>query len=436
MGKISIIMILTSICIASGFSLYDYINERSRMMQDFEENIAPIPGRLAQNLQNPLWFDDSDQAQQIIETEMSNKRVYAILVREADKTIFSGAVRNEAWEIVESEEQLAGNFTTKTENIIYAEEGETVGTVEIQFSTRFIDEAMKKLAISMIIKVLVMSILLVSILLLIVNHFFFKPISKVIRNLEIAGNEVAYASARVATVGRQLTSGALKQASAVEETVASLEEIGSMAKQNTENVNHANRLMIETSKVVSEAGTSMSHLTDSIGELSETSEETRKVIRTIEEIAFQINLLALNAAVEAARAGEAGLGFAVVAQEVRNLAMRSSQAAKNTAALIEASIEKNRLGIERVYKAGKVFEDVAEGSKRVEELLGEITISSQEQNRGIDQVTEAMSDIDKVTQANAANAEETASAIIEIGGQIKRMETVVGELMKLIGNRN
>lgn len=436
MGKISVIMILTSIFIASGFSVYDYFRERSRMMQDFEEIIAPVPGRLAQNLQNPLWFADRLQTQQIIETEMTNKKIYAIVVRESDETLFGAAERNKAWEIVESEGNFSGDFITKKEDIIYADGDETVGTVEIHFSTRFIDEALGKLMRFMVVKVLVMSILLVSIFMLIVNYFFFKPISKVIRSLEIAGTEVAYASSRVAIVGRQLTGGSLKQASAVEETVSSLEEIGTMTRLNTENVSYANTLMLETAQVVNEASVSMTDLTESIGEISKTSEETRKVIRTIEEIAFQINLLALNAAVEAARAGEAGLGFAVVAQEIRNLAMRSRQAAKSTSALIEASIEKTTIGIDMVYKASQSFANVTEGSKKVKELLGEITISSQEQTRGIDQVTEAMSDIDKVTQVNAANAEETSSAIVEIGGQTKRMETVVGELVDLIGERN
>lgn len=434
-GTVSLIMILASIVIASGFSAYDYVRERIRLRQDFNENILPIPFRLANSLESPVWFMNETQARQIIESEMINQKIAAIVIKEADgKTLFCAEERDKAWKPVKSEGKISGDFILKTENIVNKEK--VVGVADIYFTTRFIEESLRKLSVIMVGKVLMMSIFLVSVLMLIMNAFLVKPIFEVIRGLDAVRNEVDGASLRVVSTGRQLAEGASKQASAVEETSSSLEEITSMTRQNTENVAHANALMIETSRIVSDAAVSMSQLTDSIDELSKTSEQTRKIIKTIEEIAFQTNLLALNAAVEAARAGEAGAGFAVVAEEVRNLAMRSSQAAGNTSAMIESSVKMTQKGISLVYKANDAFKEVADGAEKVGELLGEIAASSQEQFQGISQVSMAMNDIEKVTHENAANAEETSSAIEEINGQIRHIGSYVTELMLLIGNKN
>ncbi len=437
MGTVSLIMIITSIVIAGGFGFYDYILERARMKADFQEMIVPVSGRLAENLAKPIWFRDEPQARHIIGTEMENKRIYAVVVRESDETFLLGMKRNGTWEPVESEGDISGDFIIEKKGMNYEEADEPIGNVEIFFTFRFMDETLDKLIIYIGIKVLVMSILLVSVLLFIVNRFFIRPVSKAIRSLEAVETRVSQVSDRMAAVGWQLTLGTSRQASAVEETSASMEQSTSMVRQNTENVGHANRLMNETSRVVKDVADSMRELTVSIDDISKTSEETRKVIVTIEDIAFQINLLALNAAVEAARAGgKTGAGFAVVAQEVRNLAMRSSQIAKNTAALIETSIEKTKSGIDLIYKAGQAFTDVAAGAKKVGNLLSEVTASSEEYVQVITHVSQAMNDIYRVTQVNAANAEETASVIGEMEGQVKFMEGVVRKLAKLVGSES
>jgi methyl-accepting chemotaxis protein len=206
-----------------------------------------------------------------------------------------------------------------------------------------------------------------------------------------------------------------------------------MTKQNADNANQANVLTADTTKVVTEANQAMQDLTESMQEITSASEETGKIIKTIDEIAFQTNLLALNAAVEAARAGEAGAGFAVVADEVRNLAMRAAEAAKNTSNLIEGTVKKIKNGSDIVGRTNEAFDKVAGGSKKVGELVGEIAAACNEQAQGIEQINKAVAEMDKVIQQNAASAEESASASEEMNAQAEQMKDFVAELGAVIG---
>ncbi len=260
-----------------------------------------------------------------------------------------------------------------------------------------------------------------------------KPLNRVIEGLSEGAEQIASASGQVSSASQQLAEGSSQQAASIEETSASLEEIAAMTKQNANNATQADSLMKEANQVVKQANDSMTELTRSMNEITQASEETSKIIKTIDEIAFQTNLLALNAAVEAARAGEAGAGFAVVADEVRNLAMRAADAAKNTAVLIEGTVKKVNEGATMVTRTYQAFTQVAQSASKVGELVGEIAAASREQSQGIEQVTLATTEMDKVVQQNAANAEENASASEEMNAQGEEMLGFVAELVALVG---
>jgi len=251
-------------------------------------------------------------------------------------------------------------------------------------------------------------------------------VHEVLTQISAAAEQVGAGSGQVASSSQSLAEGAAEQASSIEETSASLEEISAMIKQNADNANQANSIMQEAGINVGSANDSMENLTISMVEITKASEETQKIIKTIDEIAFQTNLLALNAAVEAARAGEAGAGFAVVAEEVRNLAMRSAEAAKSTAVLIEDTVKRVGDGSDLVKRTGEIFAQVAGNAGKVGELVNEISSASNEQAQGIEEVNKAMAEIDKVTQQNAANAEESASASEEMSAQAEELNSMLG----------
>ncbi|MBD3421076.1 MAG: hypothetical protein GF398_13230 [Chitinivibrionales bacterium] len=248
-----------------------------------------------------------------------------------------------------------------------------------------------------------------------------------------ASNQVAAASEQMASSSQSLSEGASEQASSLEEVSSSLEEIAAMTKQNANNTQEANALASDANTSAKQSTESMTKMGSVIQNIKKSSDETAKIIKTIDEIAMQTNLLALNAAVEAARAGEAGRGFAVVAEEVRNLAQRSAEAAKNTAQLIEEAQKNSENGVIASEGVGTELQAITEKIEKVAQLVAEVSSANTEQSSGIDQVNEAVAQMDKVTQQNAANSEETASASEELSGQAVNLNDMVVDLTRVIG---
>jgi methyl-accepting chemotaxis protein/methyl-accepting chemotaxis protein-1 (serine sensor receptor) len=245
--------------------------------------------------------------------------------------------------------------------------------------------------------------------------------------------QVATAADQVASASQSLAQGTSEQAATLEETSSSATEITAITRKNAENTRSVNGLMTETGQLVGDANHNLDEMILSMKEINTSSEKISKIIRVIDEIAFQTNILALNAAVEAARAGEAGMGFAVVADEVRNLAHRSAQAAKDTAALIEESIGKSNEGSRKLDLVAKSIQQITGSSTQVKTLVDEVDVGSQEQSRGIEQISMAVGQMEKVTQRNAANAEESAAASEELASQARSLYETVERLRKISG---
>jgi methyl-accepting chemotaxis protein len=244
--------------------------------------------------------------------------------------------------------------------------------------------------------------------------------------------QVVSAAGQVSTSAQSLSQGATEQAASLEETSASMEEMASMARKNAENTQEATGLMAEVDSRVTESNQALGAMVTSMTAIQDSSAKVAKIIKTIDEIAFQTNILALNAAVEAARAGEAGMGFAVVADEVRNLAQRSAQAAKDTAALIEESITRSQEGSGKVDLVATSIGAITTSVTRVKGIVEEVREASRQQTQGIDQVAQAIAQMEKVTQTTAATAEESAAASEELNAQAESANAVVKQLDALV----
>lgn len=259
-----------------------------------------------------------------------------------------------------------------------------------------------------------------------------KPIERIVTALLSGSDQVASAAGQVASTSQSLAQGASEQASSIEEISSSLEEMSSMTRQNADNSRAATGLMTETNRTVQAADKSATDMEAAMDSIKTASDQTSRIIKTIDEIAFQTNLLALNAAVEAARAGEAGKGFAVVAEEVRNLAMRSAEAAKNTSSLIEDTLTRVDSGVQVVDNLKSALTQVTGAASKVSALVEEIAAASGEQAQGIDQVNSSITQMDKVTQGNAAAAEEGAAAAEQLSGQAASLSGTIGNLVHLV----
>ena len=229
-----------------------------------------------------------------------------------------------------------------------------------------------------------------------------------------------------------MADGNSRNAAALEETSASVEELASMTKRNADNSAQAQNLILSATTSVENSEHSMDGVMEAMDQIAISGNEIGKIIKNIDEIAFQTNLLALNAAVEAARAGEAGAGFAVVADEVRNLAIRSAEAAKTTAELIAQTIDNINVGSGMVKNTSHTFEILVTDVKKVSSIVGEVAAASNEQSIGITQINTAINEMDRVTQSNASISEETASAASTLSYEAERLDEQVQQLLKVI----
>ena len=286
---------------------------------------------------------------------------------------------------------------------------------------------------------ILVSVVLVGCLMAVLGYFLavftIKPVFRTARAINNSADEVTGAAQLVASTSQSLAEGASAQASAIEETSASLEEMSSMTKQNADHAEQGKQLATEARKIVKTVEDQMNKMSGAIADVTQSSEETAKIVKTIDEIAFQTNLLALNAAVEAARAGEAGAGFAVVADEVRSLALRAAEAAKTTSALIENTIATVQTSHTLTQQTQHAFNENVVIAGKIGQLVDEIAHASQEQAQGISQISTAVSEMDKIVQQSAIGAGESASASEDMKSQAEKMKGYVENLINVIGGK-
>jgi len=275
-------------------------------------------------------------------------------------------------------------------------------------------------------------IVVLAVLLVLMARSIAKPIQSLAEELDAGAEQTRSAAGQVTKASQVLASGSSEQAASLEESSASLVEMAAMAQRNAESAGKARDFSGRASGAADEGLRDMEAMKRAMGEIKAASDEISKIIRTIDEIAFQTNILALNAAVEAARAGEAGAGFAVVAEEVRSLAQRAAQAARESSGKIEGSVSKTANGVALCEKVGRSLSEIAEVVHNLDALVGEVSSASGEQTRGIGELNTAVSQMDKVTQGNAASAEETASAAEELNAQAELLRGAVAKLHAVI----
>jgi methyl-accepting chemotaxis protein len=259
-----------------------------------------------------------------------------------------------------------------------------------------------------------------------------RSLRRMVEQLGDAASQLAGAASQISASSHSLAQGASEQAASLEETSASSEQINSMARRNADNSQAAADLVGQSQQKFTETNLALQKMVGAMNDINASSDKVAKIIRVIDEIAFQTNILALNAAVEAARAGEAGMGFAVVADEVRNLAQRCAQAAKDTAALIEESIGKSNDGKVKVDQVAAAIESITADSSQVKTLVEEVSLGSQEQTRGIEQVSKSLTLMEQVTQQSAATAEEGAAAAEELTAQSASLIAMVRQLGAMV----
>lgn len=406
-------------------AMLGYMNHDPKFAESSQEKITNARQLLDERLKTMQPLLDNAEAKSAAESIDQDLAAYDPLIKEyldlGAKGSFEEAqtlLNEKMAPVVASADEHAATISKINEGTMAESQKEATAT-----SSRCRWEVVVVLILSLVIAVLVVFVLRM------VNQ----SLRKAIGELSEGAGQVASAAGQISSSSQSMAQGASEQAASLEETSASSEEINSMARKNAENSQAANGLVTQSQQKFNETNHSLEAMVVAMGDIKASSDKVAKIIKVIDEIAFQTNILALNAAVEAARAGEAGMGFAVVADEVRNLAQRCAQAAKDTAALIEESIAKSNDGKTKVDQVAVAIRAITEESAKVKTLVDEVSLGSQEQTRGIEQVAKALTQMEQVTQQSAANAEESAAAAEELTAQASTLMEVVHQLSAMVG---
>ncbi len=468
--RLIVIFVSITTLLVSLFGVFSYVSSKRAMEQQLDEQVRRAVSRLQIGLPAPIWNFDAKQLDTLLDAEMGDPSIAAIIVQNAKKAFAAGRVRDENGKMVTAKADSALKGDKVAEEFKFDDSGQlkTVGTVEVYMSRDQIERALRAEVVQVIAQVLVLNVALVAALVIGLNtvlmrslnrirsaletissgdadltrrltvhredeigevarlfNVFVERLQKIIRQVGQSTESLGHATSEIASGNMDLSSRTERQASSLEETAASMEELTSTVKRNTDNARQANQMAVAASDVAAKGGAVVSQVISTMGSINESSKKIVDIIAVIDGIAFQTNILALNAAVEAARAGEQGRGFAVVASEVRALAGRSAAAAKEIKTLIGDSVEKIETGSSLVNQAGSTMTDIVSSVKRVTDIMGEIMAASQEQMAGIEQINDAVREMDTVTQQNAALVEQAAAAAGSMQEQSANLAHVV-----------
>ncbi|MFW6263564.1 MAG: methyl-accepting chemotaxis protein, partial [Thermotogota bacterium] len=338
-------------------------------------------------------------------------------------------------ELIDSYNEAVNIYNNQTSEALEQVKGYLDDIVDTTKRNVMTDEVMLNLANQSQTILIVFSLIAIGVgifLAIVIARSISKSLEKVIDNLSDSSAQVTQASQELSSASQQLAEGSSEQASSLEETSATLNQSSSMLQRTSENTGEATKISESATNSSQKGQQQMEKMMDAMQKLSDSSTEISKIINVIDSIAFQTNILSLNAAVEAARAGEAGAGFAVVAEEVRNLAQKSANAANDTKDIIEKNIVLSKEGVEVARMVSEALNDINSQSGKLNQLIEQINEASTEQTQGIQQINEALNQMEQVTQQNAANAEETASSSEELNAQAETLNNIIEELTRLV----
>jgi methyl-accepting chemotaxis protein len=430
--RIIIIVLSVTTVVLAGFGISDYITISADISQEILEASRIVAGRLSETIPVLLWDMEKRKMEDVLTAEMKDKRIYALLIKENDAIVI-GKMRDENWEIINTDKDISGDFKRFTQKLVQYDN--PVGTAEIFYTDKFMKNALIHSVIHISLKILILDLVLVVLLFLTIRQIIIKPLDAVIKNLSKATLDIDFVSSEVSKSSQQLSGITNYQVKTAGDSSASLESLAVSSKKNSGRAEEIAAFIQQTSSVIGQSNHSMEILRSTMNEISLVSRETQDIIKKIDEIAFQTNLLALNAAIEAARAGEAGAGFAVVANEVRNLALRTAGAAQNTADLIEKSEKKINKGSDILNTTYEEFSAVVSASVKTEELIAEIFAAIKEQAMKITEINQSVSEIRAVTQKNADISRQTATSSEDLLNLAGSMKEFVNKLEQLIYSR-
>jgi methyl-accepting chemotaxis protein len=470
--RLNVLFVLIVSCLLLMFGAINYFKIKAEREASMERQAQSALARMSASLPNSVWNFDKAQIDQNLASEMSAPFIVGIIISSNDKAL-AGSARGGDGKIVSISAPPAADASHSAELVfIDNDKSHAVGEVTIYISNHEINHALRADLLWSVFQIVILDLVIVLALSRILNLIMLSPLRHVrdaLHNIaegdadltkrlprgsssefnDVADNfntfverlqrilqqvssstfAIASASREIATGNMDLSGRTEQQASSLEETAASMNELAGTVKQNAENAEQANALAVSASTVAARGGAVVAQVVDTMGSINQSSKKIVDIIGVIDGIAFQTNILALNAAVEAARAGEQGRGFAVVALEVRNLAQRSAAAAKEIKVLIDSSVEKVDAGMKLVDQAGVTMGEIMTSVSRVTNIMGQIMHASREQTRGIEQITQAVTQMDDTTQQNAALVEEAAAAAAAMQAQSDALARVVSVFM-------